>query len=133
MGQRILGGEPSWEWDEDTRQLRLFPGDRTWSGSIIAKYISSTLNDVDPVKSTDLANDLKKISFRDLDLLLRYYIVELKERLGRVRGKYADGFPAAGGDKRLDGDTLLAEVQTDRQMLNEEIMEVGGPTPPFLG
>jgi len=133
MGQRIMGGEPSWEWDASSRQLRLFPASRSWSGSIVIRYLSAELNDTDPVRSTDSPNDLKRLSFLDLDILLRRYMVELKDRLGHIRNKYPDGLPAAGGTKRMDGSDLLQEVATDKQLLDEELQEIDGPAAPFLG
>jgi len=133
MGQRILSGEPSWEWCEAERRLNVFPATKVWSGSVVIRYLSNTLNDTDPVKSTGAVNDLKRISLRDLDLLLRYYMVELKDRLGHIRNKYPEGLPAAGGDKRLDGSDLLQEVAVERQSLDDEVMEIDGPAMPFLG
>jgi hypothetical protein len=77
-------------------------------------------------------NDFRRIKFRHRELILRYALAKVKERLGRVRGKYTE-WPGAGGGKTLDGEALLSESREDVVALNEEIMELNEGVPFLVG
>ena len=60
-------------------------------------------------------------------------MAKVKERLGRVRSKYSDGMPAAGGSKTLDGDTLIGEAQQEVTTLDEELKGLNEGVPFLIG
>lgn len=125
--RRIIGSEPAWEYDPYTKLVHIYPNSQR-SGAMVATYISTTLNADDPVPPlTTPTNDFRRMMFRDRDILLRYFMASCKWMLARVRGKYTDGMPSAGGSKNLDGDTLLGEAQGEIEALNEEIKALSEP------
>lgn len=130
--RRVVGSEPAWEYFKDRNIVHIAPRNQR-TGTLVARYISTTLNAIDPVPpKTTPANDFKKLRFRHRDLVLRYTAAQVKERLGRVRGKYTE-LPSAGGSKNMDGDTLLTEAQAEMEVLNNEIMELNEGVPFLVG
>jgi len=130
--RRITGSEPAWEYFKDTNTLHIAPRNQR-GGLAIARYISTTLGCDNPVfPATTPVNDFKRLRFRHRELILRYALAKVKERLGRVRGKYSD-LPSSGGAKTLDGETLLAESKEEVMALNEEIMELNEGVPFLIG
>lgn len=130
--RRVIGSEPAWEFYKDTNLLYIAPRNQR-AGTAIARYISTTLRVEEPTPpATTPINDFKRLRFRHRDLILRYALASVKERLGRVRSKYTE-FPSAGGTKNLDGETLLGEAQNEKQALNEEIVNLGEGTPFLIG
>lgn len=126
--QRILSSDPDWEFYSDNidklnpvRELRIFPPPETGG---VAYYFYR----VDP-------RDIKLHMYnqRDLWLIRDYALAECKYMLGRIRGKYTGGLPAAGGDRTLDGDTLLMESKEDKERLEQKILDYGGPVMPLVG
>jgi hypothetical protein len=131
--RRVVGSEPAWEYFKDTNIIQIYPRNQR-SGVAVAFYISTTLVTADPTApATTPINDFRKLRFRDRDIILRWAVAEAKERLGRVRAKYSDGMPSAGGSKNLDGDTLIGEGQNEKTALNEEIMGLSDPVPFLVG
>ena len=130
--RRIIGSEPAWEYFKDTNTLHVTPRNQR-GGLAIARYASTTLCADDPVApATAPINDLRRIRFRHRELILRFALTKIKERLGRVRGKYTE-FPSAGGTKSLDGDALLSEAKEEVTTLNAEIMELNEGVPFLVG
>lgn len=121
-GRRIIGSEPAWEFHRDTRKLILYP-QRRREGTVVMEYIVTEISD----------GDFARLSSRDRDLMLRYAKASLKEILGRVRGKYPDGMPSAGGTKQLDGASLLDESRAEKEALNTEILETNMGVPFVVG
>jgi hypothetical protein len=70
---------------------------------------------------------------RDLELITDWSMAEAKYMLGRIRGKFPSGVPFAGGERQLDGDSLIQEAREDKERLRQEIKEHDGPTLPVLG
>lgn len=131
--RRVVGSEPAWEYVKSQNMVQIYPRAQR-SGAVLATYISTTLNTVDPTPPLTVpANDFRKLRFRDRDIMLRMFEAQLKWRLARVRGKYTDGMPSAGGNKNMDADTLLGESQQEIQNLNEEIMGLSDPVPFITG
>jgi len=124
--RRVMGSEPAWEYQKETNTLRIFPRNHA-SGTVLARYASNTLT-----SDTEDDDFCKKITVRDRDIILRYTLAMLKETLGRIRSKYTE-WPAAGGSKSMDGDTLLTESQTEVQNLNEELIGLSDPVPFVVG
>lgn len=130
MGQRIMSSDPSWDWDQDSGTLLVYPTEQT--GAIIARYISTEVRDVDPTPpATTPRNDLRRMRNRDRDILLRYFIAECKEILARVRGKYTSGLPSAGGMVTMDADMMRGEAAEEKQALKEELLALSD-TPMML-
>lgn len=130
--KRVLGAEFAWEYDAWNRVLKLYPAVRL-SGKAAVLYISRTLNAEDPQQPTDPPNDFRALPYRDRDIILRYALASAKSILGRIRGKYTDGLPSAGGSKTLDGDQLLSEAQAEFETLNEEVKALSEPVGFLVG
>ena len=130
--RRVVGSEPAWEYFKDTNVLHVTPRSQR-GGLAIVRYASTTLGCDAPVPpATTPVNDFAKIRVRHRELILRYALAKIKERLGRVRGKYTE-LPSAGGTKSLDGDTLLSESREEVTTLNAEIMELNEGVPFLVG
>lgn len=131
--RRIMGAEPAWEYDHASRAVHVYPNSQR-SGAMVAYYISTTLNADDPtLPATTPINDFRRLAYRDRDIILRYAHAKTKWMLSRVRGKYTDGMPSAGGSKNMDGDTLLGEAQGEIEAMNEEIKALSEPVPFITG
>lgn len=109
--KRILGAEP--DWRQEGRTLYIFPIPKN-SSTILLNYKSSQIT-------------IEQLSERDHDLLKRYALACAKEDVGRVRSKYASGFPTAQGHEQLDGERLLEEAAAAKEALDEEISLSGFP------
>jgi len=129
--RRVMSSEPAWIYYKEVNQLLVTPRRQT-SGIAIVKYISNNLSCDDPVGSDDPPNQLKLLRTRDRGIILRWFLADLKEKLGRVRAKYTE-WPSAGGGRSLDGDTLLGEAQGDKDQLREEIMGLSDCVPFITG
>ena len=124
---RILTADSSWEYYCDLTQepavskIRIMPV-RNQGGKAVVLY------QVDP-------RDLKLEHYkqRDLWLVREWALAEAKYTLGRIRGKYTGGLPAAGGDRTLDGEALIAESREDMERLRLQILDYDGPIMPFVG
>lgn len=135
--RRVVGSEPDWDYRKDQNILQVFPRNiRT--GTLVARYASTRLNtyDADDAENNPdgLKNDLKDaLRYRERDILLRYALAEAKIRLGRVRSKFVDGFPSAGGPKILDGSTLIDEANEEKEKLKEELLGLSDAVPFLVG
>lgn len=124
---RILSCDLSWEYWQDrstvpvTKLLRVMPVPQI-SGPAIYQYR------VDPA---DMKIDW--YSPRNLWILREWALAECKYTLGRIRGKYTGGLPAAGGDRTLDGESLISEAQADKERLQTQILDIQGPVMPSVG
>lgn len=124
---RVLSADLDWEIVVDKTQtpavckLRIMPAP-TQSGTAIYFYR------VDP-------RDVKLSYYkqRDMFLIREYALAKAKYMLGRIRGKYTGGLPAAGGDRSLDGESLISESREDIMRLEEKIMSYDGPVMPVVG
>lgn len=125
--RRVVSSETAWEYQKDQNLLRIFPRNHQ-SGIVIARYVSNTLT-----SETESDEFCAKILVRDRDIILRYARAKAKEMLGRIRGKYVDGWPGAGGKVMLDGDVLLGESQSEIEALNEEVMGLSDCVPFLVG
>lgn len=131
--RRIVGSEPAWEFFKDTNTLSLAPRNQR-GGIAVVRYISTRICADDPVApATVPINDFKRLRFMHRDLILKYALAGVKMRLGRVRAKYTDGMPAAGGTKQLDGETLLGEAQNEMEALDEKLSNLNEGTPFLTG
>ena len=127
--RRIVGSEPAWEYYRESKTLQIFPRN-VRQGLAIVRYISSTVRTKDPTPpSLTPVNDLRSMSFRDRDIILRYATAQLEIQIGRHRRKYGE-WP---GDKSMDGDTLVADAQAAITEMNEEIKGLSDPVPFLVG
>lgn len=130
--RRIVGSEPAWEYYRENRTLQIFPRN-VRQGLAIARYISTTIRTEDPVApSLTPINDLRRMSFRDRDIILRYATAQLELQIGRHRRKYGE-WAGAGGGKTLDGDTLVADAMVAIEKMDEEIKGLSEPVPFLVG
>jgi hypothetical protein len=124
---RVITADPSWEFycdltsDPIVAKLRIMP-ESNLSGSAVYMYR------IDP---RDIR--LEHYKQRDLWLIREYALAEAKYTLGRIRGKYTSGLPAAGGDRTLDGEALISESREDKEKLDQKILDYDGPIMPFVG
>jgi hypothetical protein len=130
--RRIVGSEPAWEYFKEINTLHIFP--RTVrAGTALARYISTTLNAVDPVSPAIVpVNDFKKLRFRDRDIILRYAQAQVEIQIGKHRRKYGE-WPGAGGGKTMDGDTMVADAMAAIEKMDEEIKALSEPVPFLVG
>lgn len=105
---RIWGADSDWEYDARNRILNIMP--------------APGRGGVAMVKVNTAMFDTRKLDPEDEDLFLRWAIAEAKETLGRIRSKY-DSVPTVGGDRSLDGDTLLSESQTEKEALERQALD----------
>lgn len=130
--RRVVGSEPAWEYFKDTNLIYIAPHNQR-SGGAIVRYISTKLISDDPTApATTPLNDFRRLRFRHRDLILRYMVAQVKDRLGRIRSKYTE-MPSAGGTKNLDGDTLLGEAQGEMEKLDQEILDLNEGVPFLIG
>lgn len=131
--RRVVGSEPAWEYFKDSNTIHITPRNQR-GGVAIVRYASTTLCTVDPTPpATAPPNDFRRLRFLHRDLILRYALAMVKMRLGRVRSKYTDGLPAAGGTKNLDGETLLGEAQNEVEKLDETLSNLNEGAPFLVG
>jgi len=122
---KFLSADLDWEFyydnttDPDTRLLRVMPPPKT-GGTAYYMYR------VDPA---DIK--LEYYDARHLWMIREWGLAEAKYTLGRIRGKYTSGLPAAGGDRTLDGESLIQEAREDKEKLEEKILDFQGPVMPF--
>lgn len=105
---RIWGSDSDWYYYQRERILRIMPGPGI-QGTAVLKVNTAMF-------------DTTKLDPNDEDLFLRWAIAEAKETLGRIRSKY-DTIPTVGGDRSLDGFTLLEEARAMKERLKLEAIE----------
>ena len=112
--KKTLGVDKSFEYDKQTRILRLYPQPSSSSGTAaIVQYMSRRV-------------DVEKLFAWELDIFIRWAEAEAKEILGRIRSRF-DTIPTPGGDRALDGPILLEEDRQQKEALREEARERQGP------
>lgn len=105
---RLWGSDSDWFYDSRQRILNIMPAPGV-NGPAMLQVNSAMF-------------DSSKLDPRDEDLFLRWAIAIAKEQLGRIRSKY-DSVPTVGGDRSLDGDTLLSEAQTEMETLERQVLD----------
>ena len=105
---RLWGSDSDWSYNSRDRVLNIMPGPGV-SGPAMLQVNSAMF-------------DTTKLDPGDEDLFLRWAIADAKEQLGRNRSKY-DSLPTVGGDRSLDGDTLLSEAQIEKENLERQALE----------
>jgi hypothetical protein len=117
MAKRVLSADA--DWHQEGRVLYVSPVPRISANMII--YYKSHQFTLDQLKE------------RDHNLIKRYALAMAKLDLGRIRGKYPEGFNSAQGMRTLDGDKLLEEGKDEEEKLNVEICLTAYPMPVLRG
>lgn len=105
---RIWSADIEHVYDPANRTLLVTPGPII-AGVILIEYWSSII-------------DPRQFDPQDEDFYLRWALAEAKDTLGRVRTKY-DSYPTVGGDRLLNGDTLLQEAREEKEKLEQEVIQ----------
>jgi len=100
MITRMFGYDPSYSIIDSKFTLEPAP---VTSGPCIVEYYSSSVT-------------FKGLSTSRRLFLQEWALAEAKEILGRIRSKF-ESVSLPGGDRRLDGDTLLAEAKETKEKL----------------
>lgn len=124
---KVLSSELGWEFVQDFTvvpaicMVRIMPAPIV-SGKCVYQYR------VDPTTIK-----LEQYPQRYLWLIREWALAECKYTLGRIRGKYTGGLPAAGGDRQLDGDSLIQESIADKERITTMVLDFQGPVMPLIG
>lgn len=118
---RVLSADRDYIFDFTTKKV-IFTPDTIESGQAIYLYQTpfkqSYLNLVPP----------------DQQYLIRERaLAETKYTLGRIRGKYTGGLPAAQGNVSLDGGDLISEAKSDFERLDQKIIDLMPPPGIVIG
>ena len=103
--KRIFSAEPDWEFDSNTRVLRVFPAFETGEKRMLVEYTSNSLQ-------------ISELFGEALITFMRYFRALCKMRLGEIRSKY-DSVPVAGGSASLNGTALKDEGKEEVEKLTE--------------
>jgi len=123
---KLLSSDLDWEFYKDTmvdpatKTLRIMPSPK--QGGVVYYFYR-----VDPS-----AIKLENYDPKHLWFIREWALAEAKYTLGRIRGKYSGGLPAAGGDRSLDGEALITESREDKERIEEKILDMQGPVMPMI-
>lgn len=116
--EEITGSTPDWEFHRPSKTLRVYPAENMYT-NIMVEYVPCEV-------------DISKLVGKPEDIFARWFLAEVKQRLGRIRSKY-DTIPTVQGGRSLDGDTLLQEAKDEKEKLEEDVMEFQDPALPIVG
>lgn len=120
----VLSADRDWIFNEKTKILTITPGDPLPNYSGTAIYLYET-----PFKK----EYLPQVPTADAYLIRERALAEAVYMLGRIRGKYTGGLPAAQGNVQLDGSDLLREAESKFDLLDRKIMELMPPPAVIIG
>ena len=112
----VTSSDPAWEWDSVTRMLSLYP--MSLSGECEITYSSTSVT-------------VDQLPYKDFNLFKKFALASAKEKLGRVRSRFAS-YPGAQGESQQDGDTLREEAKEEIQEATEEIRALAKAGAGFL-
>jgi hypothetical protein len=119
MAKRVLSAEFNWMWLEDQRKVVVSPVPRH-SGDMIITY-------------KQMGVVPQQLDYNDHLLFKRMMLAKAKMKLGTVYTKYDGNFPGAHGDRRVNGEILKQEAQTEMEKLEEDIRKSQYPLPFITG
>lgn len=124
MGARVLSVDEDWFYDSQNKILTITPApdENRASQQIVYKYET-------PFDSRYLS----MVPPQDAFLIRERALAEAKYILGRIRGKYTSGLPAAQGNVSLDGSELIQEAQADYERLDRELLALMPPPAIIVG
>ena len=115
IAARVLSADRDWWYNLDTQILHITPPGIE-SGAAVVLYST-------PFKKEFLA----KVPAEHAWLIRERALAEAKYTLGRIRGKYTGGLPAAQGNVSLDGADLIREAQEDFERIETKMIEMTEP------
>lgn len=123
-GARILSVDADWLYNPQTKILTVTPSpnENRVGQQIIYKY-----------ETPFDQKYLSMVSPQDAFIIRERALAEAKYILGRIRGKYTGGLPAAQGNVSLDGSELIQEAQADYERLDRELMALMPPPAIIVG
>lgn len=121
LGAKVLSADLDWFFNEKTKVLTVTPAQAS-AGSAVIMYQTPFLHSYLPQLAPDQAY-----------LIREYALAWSKYILGRIRGKYTSGLPAAQGNVNLDGSDLIREAQEDFERLEQKMMDLQPPPAPVIG
>jgi len=120
-GARVLSADLDWFYNDKTKTLIITPAEAS-SGAAVLLYQTPFNKDFLPQMPPDQAY-----------LIREYALAWGKYILGRIRGKYTGGLPAAQGNVSLDGADLIREAQEDFERLEQKMMDLMPPPSIVIG
>lgn len=120
-GARILSADLDWFFDDKTKILTVTPAEAS-PGAAVVLYQTPFKKSYFPQVAPDQAH-----------LIREYSLAWSKYILGRIRGKYTGGLPAAQGNVSLDGADLIREAQEDFQRLEQKMLDLMPPPSIVIG
>ena len=111
---RIFSTDRAWEYWPEQRRLSIMPPPRAGSfGGSLSAYalLEVATSNVDP----------RLLDPQGHDFFRRKLLIEAKRTLGNIHTIY-NSFPTAGGDRAMNGDSLLRQADQEEQQLNKDTM-----------
>jgi hypothetical protein len=121
IGARVLSADLDWFFNDKTKTLTVTPSNAS-AGTAILLYST-------PFKKSYLS----QVPPDQAHLIREYSLAWSKYILGRIRGKYTGGLPAAQGNVSLDGADLIREAQEDFQRLEQKMLDLMPPPGIVIG
>ena len=121
IASRVLSANRDWEFNIETKVLHVSPADMM-SGKAIVLYATPFKKEYLPLVPAEYAF-----------LIREYALARTKYILGRIRGKYSGGLPAAQGNVSLDGGDLIQEAQSDFERLEQKLLDLMPPPGIIIG
>ena len=124
LAAHVLSAERDWIYNTTTQVLTITPGSPLpqWGGKCVFLY-----------ETPFRMEDISKVPQPDAFLIRERALAEAIYTLGRIRGKYTGGLPAAQGNVSLDGADLLREAETKMEKLDREILLLMRPPSVVIG
>lgn len=124
--ERLFSSDLDWEFYRDTtvepniRIMRVMPPPADAIGNCVYLY---------SVEAKDIK--MEWYDAKHTYFLKQWALADAKYTLGRKRGKFQT-LPTAGGERSMDGESLLQESRDDKQMLEDKILDIQGPVLPMI-
>lgn len=121
---RIFSTDRDWDWQPELRKLVIAPPPRAGGfGTMISNAI---------IKSGSSEVDTRKLDPRHHDLYRRKLLLEAMRTLGTIRETY-DAYPTLGGDRTMNGGSLLQRADQLEQKLEIDAINWERATPLISG
>lgn len=108
QSRKILSADRDYEFDKRTKILTLYPR-AAEAGRVLVKYLGN-------------AFELEELTADEAQIFFEWAKAEAMEILGRLRSKYSS-FPVPGGERTLDGATLLEDSKAEKERLRKEVID----------
>jgi len=110
QSEKVFSTDPHWEFDRDTRKLKVF---------LRSEFIASSIGREVQIYYQVNRPDITKLHPYEFELVRKYALAEGMETLGNIRQKWI-AVPSAQGESSLNGDTLLSNSESLKQTLEEK-------------